>query len=389
LKKICFLVQEYYPKDARVRKYVNLLLKEGYLVDVLSLKRKDLPRKEVQGNLTIYRTGLEKKRGGLFRYAFEYFYFFFCSFFRITILHARRKYEIIHVNNLPDFLVFSCLIPKLFGTRLILDMHEISPEFFQVKFAIPAKSGVLKLLKGIERVSLRFSDYVITVTEPIKDIFVSRSIDKKKIEVIMNVPEEAYVIKKNLESINLARSFNLVYHGTLTRLYSLDTIVRAIAITRDKIPQIKLNIYGEGPEEEQLKKMADNLGVADIISFQGNFSHENIQAELTRMDFGILPISKNIYSDLSFSNKLGEYVASGIPVIITDIVTVKHYFPEDCLFYFSGDHTCLASTLEEIYSTPREMIVRKIQNAEKIYSTISWDIMSVKYLNIIQQLIRS
>jgi glycosyltransferase involved in cell wall biosynthesis len=342
-----------------------------------------LPAKEHSGNLNIYRVGFQKKRAGLKRYLLEYIVFFWAAFFKVTALYFKRKYKVIHVNTLPDFLVFSAIIPKMFGSKVLLDMHEIAPEFFMVKFNKTRKDFVIKLLLFIEKISLRFASYSLTVTHAIKNIFVNRAIPDTKIEVIMNVPEKTEYKKREY---NLRSKFNLVYHGTITSLYSLDIAIKAIAEIKIQIPHICLNIYGEGQEEENLKKLVNALSLQQNVKFHGYLKHDSMMAELNNMDIGVLPIQRNIFIDLSFSNKLAEYVSLGIPVITTEMPSVKDYFKETSLFYFDGSFTKLGAIILEIYNN-ETILNQKIESAKEDYELINWDIMSERYLKIINKLI--
>ena len=73
----------------------------------------------------------------------------FCakSSFYLSRLQLKRKYDLVHVHNVPDFLVFSAWLPKLAGAKIILDIHDILPEFFANKFRKPEGSVYVKLLK--------------------------------------------------------------------------------------------------------------------------------------------------------------------------------------------------------------------------------------------------
>ncbi len=70
------------------------------------------------------------------------------------------------MHNLPDFLVFSALPTKLRGVPVILDLHDLMPEFFAGRFGSGrAAAWIGRLVRLQERVSCRFADHVITVSE--------------------------------------------------------------------------------------------------------------------------------------------------------------------------------------------------------------------------------
>ena len=125
--KICMVVFSSYPIDVRVRREAEALTKEGMRVDVICRTSDgELPKEDVRG-VTTYRVKLNRRRSSKFSYIGEYFYFFMRAFIKVTILNFSRRYDIVDIHNMPDFLVFTSIIPKLFGTKVILDLHDPMP----------------------------------------------------------------------------------------------------------------------------------------------------------------------------------------------------------------------------------------------------------------------
>jgi len=66
------------------------------------------------------------------------------------------------VHGVPDFFVFTAIIPRLLGAKVMLDIHDILPEFFCERFNKPLNSIYGKLLRVAEYLSVKFSNFVIT-----------------------------------------------------------------------------------------------------------------------------------------------------------------------------------------------------------------------------------
>ncbi len=381
-KPICMVVQNYFPEDPRVRKYVNSLSKNGYKVDIISIKEPNLKFKEKYQNGTIYRVGIPKKRTTILRYLLEYFIFFASSFLFLNFLFLKKRYSVIHVHNMPDFLVFITLIPKIFGARVILDMHEITPEFFQYKFGSKKKSFVIQVCRFIEYSTLHFADYVVTVTDKIKEIFVNRN-NIKNIVVIMNTdyfsPDSGFNISK-------AEYFEMVYHGILTDLYSLDLPIRAISLVKNKTAmKFRFNIYGDGPTKSCLEKLVKELDLQDTVIFHGKISHEEIIRVLKKMNLGILTFRRNKFIDLSFSNKLSEYVNNCVPVLTTRLPSVLDYFDEDDLLLCDDNIESIREKLLEIINGKIDL-KKQVLSAKRKYKDIAWENMEKKYILIVKSL---
>jgi len=107
----------------------------------------------------------KKTERSFLAYLWPLFRFLVASSWWLTRRHARQQYDFIHIHNVPDFLVFAAWYPKLTGARIILDIHDIVPEFFVSKFGKAPHGMSAALLKGMERASAGFSDHVIVAND--------------------------------------------------------------------------------------------------------------------------------------------------------------------------------------------------------------------------------
>ena len=71
-KHVCIIKFSYYPQHTHILKDAQTLTEEGYEVDVISLRREGQKSHEVVDGVNAYRLPLEKHRGGMLRYIFEY-----------------------------------------------------------------------------------------------------------------------------------------------------------------------------------------------------------------------------------------------------------------------------------------------------------------------------
>ena len=147
------------------------------------------PERESLNGVEITRIPLKRWRGGKLAYIAQYGSFVLLSGAILAVRACRRRYDLVHVHNMPDFLVFSALVPKMLGARVILDQHDPMPELMMTIFGLRAESLSVRLLKVIEKWSLGFADAVLTVNQACKKIFSARSCPASKVSVIMNAPD--------------------------------------------------------------------------------------------------------------------------------------------------------------------------------------------------------
>lgn len=379
--RVCSIVQEYYPKDIRVRKQCETLSSNRFEVTVICLRDKNEKKYEFVNGVHVYRVNLRKKRGSKLRYVYEYLAFFVLAFFKLNMLDLEKRYDIIQVSTLPDFLVFSTIIQKLRGAKIVLDMHEIMPEFFMSKYGKDEDSFFIKVLKFIEKLSLRYSDKVITINDSMKKVFNERSVPGKEIIVVMNTVDESVI--PSFEKVE-TKEINLVYHGTVSDIYGLDVAIRALKELSEK--SFKFYIFGEGPSVPYLKDLVSEFGLENRVLFKGYVPYSVVIDFLRYVTLGILPIKKDVFLNLSFSNKLAEYVYLKIPVIISDLDSIKYYFSDDELTYFeSGNVKDLARKLDFAFSN-LDIMNRKAERAFQRYQSIKWSVMAERYLSLMKDI---
>jgi len=335
---------------------------------------------------------LGKKRGSLIRYTFEYVAFLIWAFIKLSARMSRRQYAIVDVNNLPDFLIFAGAYAKWRGAKLVLDMHEITPEFYISKYGVREDSLLIRFLTRVERMSLNFADSVITINEPITQLLISRGLSPAKTTEVMNSVDES-LFENVSQSPNASMpgenqaQFVMMYHGTLTNLYGLDITIQAFGLAQKEMPGAQFWVLGDGPERPALELLAEKVGLTGKVRFVGKVRPEEVPQWLSRCDVGVLATRRDVFLDFSFSNKLSEYVILGKPVISSRLRAIRHYFSEDALAYFEpGEPTSLANQMVRLYGD-EQLRVRVASKALAEYKPIRWEVMKDRYLQLIASLV--
>ena len=103
---------------------------------------------------------------------------------------------------------------------------------------------------------------------------------------------------------------------TLADKYGIDYLLKAAAIVRKELPELRVRIAGKGEKEAEYKALADQLGISDITSWLGFISQEDAAKEWANMDVAVVP---STLESESFGVSAVEAEACGTPVIISDI----------------------------------------------------------------------
>jgi len=387
--RLCLIRQGYYPLDPRVRREVEALELAGHEVDVICLRRPGEARHETQGSITAHRLSITTRRGGRVNYVFQYAAFFAVATLVAAVLHVRRRFDAVQVNSMPDSLVFAAVVPRLMGARVLLDLHECMPEFYAVKFGAGMNHPAVRLVAWLEQAAIRFADRVITCTEQMRQAFVSRGAPPEKIDVVLNsANEDEFDLARLPPSRKVPAEFRLICHGTVERIFGIDVIVRAVAQLKDEIPALRLDVYGEGSALGEVQSLAADFGISDRVHFSNRFVplDELVQA-IANADAGVVALRRDIFRDLTHSNKMFDYITMRKPAIVSRTRSVEAYFDESCFQMFNpGDADDLARAIRELYAEPalRDRLVSRAADVNEPYR---WPYQRQRYQEIVRALI--
>ena len=382
------VVHEYYPKDIRVRREAEALIDKGYSLDVICLKTPDERFESVWNKVKIHRLPIKRHRGSpLIIYLLEYFNFSFFALFRLMYLYFQKRFDIIHIHNPPDFLIFTAIIPKLFGARIILDIHDRVPLLYLSRFGLHKDHPIIHFVKFIEKMSINFADKLIVAVNTYKEMFIKIGIPANKIEVVLNTADEKYFYPHKSRNVIKNKRLKLFHHGTLLKRYGTDILIKAIGMIKEKGLDFSLDIYGEGDFETHLKKLIKRLKLEKNVFLKGFAPWEFLPEEIAKADLGIIPNLKDKHVESALPTKLFEYIVMEKPVIISKTRGVYDYFSEKEVTYFEpGNIKELAQKILAFKRNP-EPFLRKIPRAKKKYKKISWDNQKKVLFSIYQNLI--
>ena len=385
------VVHSTYPFDeTRVQRETDALINKGIEVDIICLRFKNEPSIENVNGAKVYRLPLHRRKGiGIIAQLLEYLTFFVLAFVRLTYLHLRHRYDTIQVHNLPDFLVFITLIPKVMGTPVILDLHDLMPEFYQARFFDSPSSWRSRLIRWQEKISCRFADHVITVTEPWRKTLLERGVPSTKCTVVMNLADGQFFSPSPSTKASKKNNghFHLIYHGTLAKRYGIDLALQAIVLVRREIPGVHLTIHGRGDYLETLRQLADELGLDGNVHFNDQFlSIDQLSKLIASADVGVVPYRRDVFTDGILPTKLMEYAALGIPAIVSRTPTISAYFDETMVEFFTAENVEeLAQSIQMLYDD-RTRLGELASNIQKFNQRYSWAAQKTGYVNLVKGL---
>jgi len=370
---------------------IQALLEAGYEVDVFCLGGRGQPRREVVNGANVYRAAtLERRRGGRLRYAAEYLSFWLATLWFLTRRQITHRYEIITVATLPDFLIFAGVFARLLGARLLLDLRECTPEIYQGVYPADRDNLTMRLIVLAEQLSIKFADHAVTCTEQMRETFVRRGANPAKIDVMLNVADPALFGDPVLPDPEAQPNshFRIVNHGTIKERYGHETLIEAMAYLIEEVPGARLDIMGAGPLRPELEALVQELGLEGVVTFAGFVPDDELMARLRSAHCGTVPLISTPETELIHTFKMYEYMALGLPVVISRTAAVEAYFDESTLCFFEpGNARDLAGVLTRL---SRDVVLRHClaNNALKWYEMYGPAQQKAKFREIVGGLVR-
>ena len=395
--KIGMIVHAYYLKDARVRRYAELLAAGGHEVDILCLREGDEPNSARHKDVQIHRIGLARLRGGRLSYIYEYLASFVRFFFKLNWLSlAGARFDILHIHNMPDFLVYCAVFQKLFGAKVVLDVHDLMPEVYQSKYDLVSDHWLVRALRFEERVCARFASAVITANHDFADLLASRSLPASKVTVVMNAANDQFFLsddhKRTIRAGEPDGKFQVIYVGTMAPRYGVEIAVRAIAkLHREQsLPGLKFKIIpkiaNEGQYTDDVLAEVERTGLGDVFEMLDPVPHERMPSVIASADAMIYTPIPDVHMDIALSLKIPEAIAVGCPIVASRLSVNERYFGEDAMFMFEPGNVedCAARVLEVF--ADREATRAKVMHAKSKLEQISWAKQAKAYERLLQDL---
>ncbi len=386
------VVFSYYPLDVRVRRAAEAIVEAGMGVDLICLRGEGERKKECFNGVNVHRIKLQRKRSSTLRYMWEYGYFILSSFLLLSYLHIIRRYRIVHVHTLPDILVLCALIPKLSGARIILDIHDIMPELYMRKYHIPETHPIIRTISFLEKVSISFSDHVVTASPFFRKRLLQRSSSAAKCTTILNLPDPQHLPTPTQPCASPNGTFNIIYPGTLGEIHGVDVAIRAIErVDKQTDIPVRFHIYGEGSAEERDKliSLSRQLSIENLVCFHRKVPLEQLSQIYKTMHIGLVPKRGGLFADDAMSTKLFEYAAVRLPAIVSRTESDSYYFDDSMVIFFEpGNEDELADSIIRLYQD-QNLRHRLSERALTLFNKINWQVEKTHLCTVYERALSS
>lgn len=369
------------PFDRRVWQQAQALVSDGWTVSAICPATDAYPsRYEFIDGVHIHRYRLPVEASSKLEFVLEYVSAYIHHVRLLWLIKRKTGFDIIQGCNPPDTIV---LASWMFRSKYVFDHHDIAPELFDVKFG--EFRPVSRLLLWLERLSYRAADHVITANETFRELCAKRNgIELADVTAVYSVPDSAHIHRvEPSEHLRSRPSPVLGYLGVVGSQDGLDHLMRAAAILHHELKrEFSVAVVGDGPALPEVKALAGELGLADLVEFTGFLTGDDMLAALSSFDIGVIPDPHNPYNDKISMNKVFEYAAIGLPIVGYPLTETTRLLGDSMVAADGLDPRDLALAMDTLVvdeENRAEMGKRSLDRAERLFD---WDTERSRYLGV-------
>jgi glycosyltransferase involved in cell wall biosynthesis len=375
MPRVLILVQnEPAPSDRHVWNQATALQRNGYEVTIICPKGQDRDRDafERRDDVDIHRYTPRVAEGGAVSFGLEYAWALWQTRRLARRLARERPFDIVHACSPPDFLLLSALSLRRRGARFVFDHHDLTPELFASRFG--SEGGLVhRVTLAAERIAFRLADVVLSVNESYRKVAISRGRRRpEEVFVVRTGPDLTRFVPTSPEpALKRGRAHLLSYVGVMGPQDGVDHALRALAALRRRRDDWHASFMGSGDVLEEMRALAVELGLADVVEFTGWVEHDFISRVLSTSDVCLAPDPKSPLNDVSSMVKISEYMAMSRPMVSYDLMESRTAAADAALY--ASDEDDFARLIDELLDDPARRDAMGAAGRERAEDVLAWE----------------
>lgn len=364
------------PFDRRVWQEARTLHGAGYQVSIICPKGKGYEKsfEELDG-VAIYRHSMPFEASGALGYALEYSWALAAEFALSLKIFFGRGFDVIHGCNPPDMIFLIGGFYKLFGKKFLFDHHDINPELYEAKFQ--RRDIFYRLMLALERWTFRTADVCVATNESYRRIAIERGGQQpSKVFVVRSGPDlRRLKVLPPQPALKQGRKYLVGYVGVMGRQEGIDGLLVAAhhIVHSMKRTDVHFGLVGGGTELEAMRKLAQELQVADYVTFTGRVPDAELLAMLNTADVCVNPDVANEMNDKSTMNKIMEYMALGKPIVQYDLTEGRVSAQQASLYAKRNDPIDMAKQIVALLDDEAQRKQMGEWGRERVKNSLAWE----------------
>ncbi|WP_422773446.1 glycosyltransferase family 4 protein [Plantactinospora sp. WMMC1484] len=326
---------------------------------------------------------------GVLSFAAEFAWALIAVATRLLGLMLRTRVDAVQACNPPDVFWVIGLLMRALGRPFVFDHHDLSPELYQCKAGEP-RASVLWLLRLFERFSWRTATAVVATNESFRELALRRGgCPPEKVVVVRNGPALAEVRHGEGPTPEDSRQ-RVVYVGVINPQDN----VEATVLAAERLAGLRgtedweLVVAGDGESMPELRRLATERGVDDVVRFTGWLEAEEVDALLCSASVAIQPDKPSPMAEMYTMAKTVEYVARGVPVVAVDLLETRRTAEKAASYVENGSPDEFAKAIDQLLSDERARAAMSATGRQRFVDELAWDHQVKSYIRLWDRLLR-
>ena len=315
---------------------------------------------------------------------FTFIFYFIKGFNFILKMKKVKNLNVIYCYDSPTILVLPFLLfAKIIGFKVLIDLVEDYNLLNKSNFNLTQKLK-LKIYAFLEKKIFSYADGVICISKYLIEKFTREN--AKLLYIPINVNFELF---KNQIRINNDK-IQLFYGGSFGEKDGLTYLLQSFENVIEKYPNIELVLSGKPPKNgmKEILDFIDKSTFKNSIKFLGYLDDETYYTILNSSDILCMTRVDSLFANAGFPFKLGEMLATGKPVVATNVGDVSNFIvnKKNALLIEPESIMAISDAIEYIINNKlicQEMAVEGRKTAEKYFDV---DVHAISILNFVNSL---
>ncbi len=298
---------------------------------------------------------------------------------------ARRSKAALYQYASPEFILWGDRLRRASGRPVIFDCMEDFEGYVLQRRGIPdtLRPFLARLVQWQMRFAARSCDAIIVADEGTANVLRPYA---RRLLVLYNLPR-LDLFPNNLTASN-QKFYDIVYHGSIPK-YHFDVCLAIDEALVERGYRVRWRLIGAIPEMDWARKELARRGIQDRFHIGGIIPHDQVAKEITKAKIGIVPLPSLPKFQNNIPQKLFEFMALGMPVVLSDLPPSRP---------FVGDRACALMVPPDNYRAYADAIIRLLndpalcrqmgaEGRRRVEREYNWEKESKKLIDLYKELI--
>jgi len=299
------------------------------------------------------------------------------------------RIDVIQLCNPPDFLIFSTLGARiLHNPYIVFDQHDVVPQLWIAK-GYSQDSAFFSILNWLEIYTAKHCDLMICASESFREKVLRSGIKMKRdVRVVKTAPRANFGSEFRVQT-GVPDIQTIGYLGRMGSQDGVSILLKAFSnLVKDQsATEIELILIGDGPERKALEAEAVQLGIREQVNFLGYIADENSLCEkLLACQLAVCPDMPNEMNQMASMNKITEYLALGLPIVLFDLRENVRTVDECSIIVKEPNPVALAEGMRSLLYNHDLRNTLSERSRQRFVQYLSWDRQEHKFISAYENL---